>query len=36
MDIDKIEAKYNDGMLQLLIPKKEEAKQKMSRLIQIN
>ncbi len=36
MDIDNIQAKYSDGMLQLLIPKKEVAKQKMSRLIQIN
>jgi len=36
VDIDKIQAKYVDGMLQLLIPKKEEAKQKPSRVIQIN
>ena len=36
VDIDKIQAKYLDGMLQLLVPKKEEAKQKPSRVIQIN
>ncbi|MDG2431589.1 Hsp20/alpha crystallin family protein [Flavobacterium sp.] len=35
MDIDKIEAKYENGLLQLLIPKKEEAKQKPPRLIEI-
>ena len=35
MDIDKIEAKYENGLLNLLIPKKEEAKQKPPRLIQI-
>ena len=28
VDSDKIEAKYNNGLLQLTIPKKEEAKQK--------
>ena len=28
MDIDKIQAKYDNGLLHLLIPKKEEAKQK--------
>ncbi|MGH2563460.1 MAG: Hsp20/alpha crystallin family protein, partial [Ginsengibacter sp.] len=28
MDIDKIQAKYENGLLHLLIPKKEEAKQK--------
>ena len=36
MDIDKIEAKYENGVLHLLIPKKEEAKQKPPRLIQIS
>ncbi len=36
VDIDKIEAKYENGLLQLLIPKKEEAKQKLPRLIQIS
>ena len=36
MDIDKIEAKYENGLLHLLIPKKEEAKQKPPRLIQIS
>ena len=35
MDVDKIHAKYENGLLQLLIPKKEEAKQKPSRLIEI-
>src|SRR6188474_221072 len=28
VDMDKIEAKYENGLLRLLIPKKEEAKQK--------
>lgn len=36
VDVDKIQAKYEDGMLRLLIPKKEEAKVKAPRLIQIN
>lgn len=36
VDIDKIEAKYENGLLLLLIPKKEEAKQKPPRLIQIS
>lgn len=36
VDVDKIQAKYEDGMLRLLIPKKEEAKIKAPRLIQIN
>lgn len=36
VDIDKIEAKYNNGLLQLMIPKKEEAKQRPPRLIQIS
>ena len=35
VDIDRIQAKYENGLLQLLIPKKEEAKQKPPRLIQI-
>ena len=36
VDIDKIQAKYDNGLLHLLIPKKEEAKQKPPRLIQIS
>ena len=36
VDMDKIEAKYENGLLRLLIPKKEEAKQKPPRLIQIS
>ena len=36
VDIDKIQAKYDNGLLQLTIPKKEEAKQKPPRLIQIS
>lgn len=36
VDVDKIEAKYENGLLHLLIPKKEEAKQKPPRLIQIS
>jgi HSP20 family protein len=36
VDSDKIEAKYENGLLHLLIPKKEEAKQKPPRLIQIS
>lgn len=36
VDADKIQAKYEDGLLHLLIPKKEEAKQKAPRLIQIS
>jgi HSP20 family protein len=35
VDIDKIEARYENGLLQLLIPKKEEAKVKPPRLIEI-
>ncbi len=35
VDTEKIQAKYADGILQLLIPKKEEAKQKPPRRIQI-
>ncbi|MEP7107811.1 MAG: Hsp20/alpha crystallin family protein [Ferruginibacter sp.] len=36
VDSDNIEAKYQNGLLQLVIPKKEEAKQKGPRLIQIS
>ncbi len=36
VDIDKIEAKYEEGVLSLLIPKKEEVKVKAPRLININ
>jgi len=36
VDVEKIQARYEDGVLRLLIPKKEEAKQKAPRLIQIN
>ena len=36
VDIDKINAKYENGLLKLLIPKREEAKQKPPRLIQIS
>ena len=36
VDIDKIEARYENGLLHLLVPKKEEAKQKAPRLIQIS
>ena len=35
VDADKIKAKYENGLLQLEIPKREEAKQKPSRLIDI-
>jgi HSP20 family protein len=35
VDIEKIEAKYENGLLHLLIPKKEEVKQKSTRLIEI-
>jgi HSP20 family protein len=35
VDTDKIEAKYENGILRLTIPKREEAKQKLSRLIEI-
>jgi HSP20 family protein len=35
VDMDKIEAKYENGLLHLMIPKKEEAKQQAPRLIQI-
>jgi len=36
VDIEKIEARYEKGLLLLFIPKKEEAKQKPPRLIQIS
>ena len=36
VDSEKIQAKYSDGVLHLLIPKKEEAKQRQPRLIQIS
>ncbi len=36
VDIDKIEARYENGLLHLSIPKREEAKQKPPRLIQIS
>jgi HSP20 family protein len=36
VDADKIEAKYENGVLNLVIPKKEEAKQKAPRLIKIS
>lgn|SRR5690606_35786913 len=36
MDEDKIEARYEDGVLRLTIPKKEEAKKKAPRLIAIS
>jgi HSP20 family protein len=36
VDIDKIEARYENGLLHLAIPKKEEAKQKPPRLIEIS
>ena len=36
VDADKIAAKYQNGLLQLVIPKKEEVKQKGPRTIQIS
>jgi HSP20 family protein len=36
VDSEKIKAKYENGLLQLSIPKREEAKQKPSRLIDIS
>ena len=36
VDADKIHAKYENGLLQLEIPKREEAKQKPARLIDIS
>jgi HSP20 family protein len=35
VDTENIQAKYEDGVLHLLIPKKEQAKQKQPRLIEI-
>jgi HSP20 family protein len=35
VDADKIEARYENGLLHLLIPKREEAKQRPPRMIQI-
>ncbi|MBD0333073.1 MAG: Hsp20/alpha crystallin family protein [Chitinophagaceae bacterium] len=35
VDVDHIEAKYENGMLHLVIPKKEEAKQRPPRMIEI-
>ncbi|MNO00235.1 18 kDa heat shock protein [compost metagenome] len=36
VDQDNIEARYENGLLRLTIPKKEEAKQKEPRLIEIS
>lgn len=36
VDADKIEAKYENGVLRLMIPKKEEAKPKPPKMIQIS
>ena len=36
VDDDKIEARYENGVLHLVIPKKEEAKQKPARTIEIH
>ena len=36
IDTENIEAKYEDGILHLLVPKKEIAKQKQPRLIEIS
>jgi HSP20 family protein len=36
VDADKIEAKYENGVLHLIIPKKEHAKQKPPKMIQIS
>ncbi len=36
VEADKIKAKYNDGILSLAIPKKEEAKKKPARTIAIS
>lgn len=36
VEVDKIQAKYNDGILNLVIPKKEEAKKKPVRTIKIS
>ncbi len=36
VEAEKIEAKYNDGILRIVIPKKEEAKQKPAKTIKIS
>jgi len=36
VDVEKIGARYENGVLHLVIPKKEEAKQKPPRMIQIS
>ena len=36
VDVDSIQARYENGLLQLVIPKKEEAKTKPPRMIQIS
>ncbi|MDB5191933.1 MAG: heat-shock protein [Segetibacter sp.] len=36
VDADNIQAKYEDGVLRLMIPKREEVKQKPARLINIS
>jgi HSP20 family protein len=36
LDVDKIQAKYDNGLLHLLIPKKDEVRQKPTRLIQVS
>ncbi len=36
VDTEKIEARYEDGVLHLSIPKKEQAKQKAPRMIEIS
>jgi len=35
VDVDQIDAKYENGVLHLLIPKREEAKQKPPKMIEI-
>lgn len=36
VDTERIQAKYEDGVLHLMIPKKEQARQKQPRLIEIS
>ena len=36
VEVDKIKAKYQDGLLRLVIPKKEEAKRKPPKTIKIS
>jgi HSP20 family protein len=36
VDFDKIQAKYENGLLHLIIPKKEEAKPKPPKMINIS